>query len=60
MTELRDAESSTQVALHVIRMRPFDFASLTGYTAISHNSYKSIGASVITDAGAEWIAATHK
>jgi hypothetical protein len=60
MTESRDAESSAPIALHAVRMRAYDFASLAGYFFISLNSYKSVGARVITDAGTKWIAATHK
>jgi hypothetical protein len=41
-------------------MRPYDFASLAGYIFIAHNSYKSVGARVITDAETKWIAANYK
>jgi len=58
MAESRDAESSTPVALHAVRMRPYDFTSLAGYIFIVHDSYKSVGARVITDARTKWIAAT--
>jgi hypothetical protein len=57
--EPRDAESSSPVAMHAVTIRPYDFASLAGYIFISLNPYKSVGARVITDAGTEWIAATH-
>jgi hypothetical protein len=60
MTESRDAESSIPVSLHAVRMRPYDFASLAGYIFIAHNSYKSVGARIITDAGTKWIADTYK
>ena len=60
MMESRDAETSTPAALHAVRMRSYDFASHAAYIFIAHNSYKSVGARVITDVGTKWIAATHK